>query len=295
MSARLIDGKAIAASLRARIGAATATLKAQSGIVPGLAVVLVGHDPASEVYVRNKGIAAREAGFHALEYRLPDNASEKDVLDRVRALNDDKAVHGILVQFPVPAQVRQEAILDALDSAKDVDGLTPANVGLLFSGRAGLVPCTPQGLLMLIREFMPEITGRHAVVVGRSILVGKPVAMLLLNENATVTVAHSRSKDLSTLCRSADILVAAVGRPEMIRGDWIKKGATVIDVGMNRIASDNGKTRLVGDVAFGEALEHAGAITPVPGGVGPMTIACLLRNTLIAACRQHAIALPTGV
>ncbi len=295
MSARLIDGKAFAAGLRARLGAAAATLKAAHGLVPGLAVVLVGQDPASEVYVRNKGIAAREVGFHALEFRLPESASEADVLSRVRALNDDPDVHGILVQFPVPAQVRQEAILDALKPEKDVDGLTPTNAGLLVSGRQGLVSCTPQGSMMLIGDVCADISGLHAVVVGRSILVGKPMATLLTNANATVTLAHSRTRDLAGICRSADILVAAVGRPEMVRGTWIKQGAIVIDVGMNRIALPDGKTRLTGDVVFGEAKEIAGAITPVPGGVGPMTIACLLRNTLIAACRQKRVAVPDAL
>lgn len=295
MSAALIDGKEFAAGLRRRIGAATTQLKAAHGFVPGLAVVLVGHDPASEVYVRNKGIAAREVGFHALEFKLPADASERDVLSRVAALNDDRDVHGILVQFPVPAQVRQEAILDALNPAKDVDGLTATNAGLLVAGRNGLVSCTPQGCMMLIADQRKDISGLHAVVVGRSILVGKPMATLLTNANATVTLAHSRTRDLAAVCRSADILVAAVGRPEMVRGDWVKKGAIVIDVGMNRIALPDGKTRLVGDVTFGEAKEVASAITPVPGGVGPMTIACLLRNTLIAACRQHGVEVPAGV
>lgn len=295
MSAALIDGKAFAAGLRGRLGVATAALKASHGFVPGLAVVLVGHDPASEVYVRNKGIAAREVGFHALEFKLPDDARESDVLARVAALNDDPAVHGILVQFPVPKQVRQEAVLDALKPEKDVDGLTATNAGLLVAGRDGLVSCTPQGSMMLIADQRADISGLHAVVVGRSILVGKPMATLLTNANATVTLAHSRTRDLAAVCRSADILVAAVGRPEMVRGDWVKPGAIVIDVGMNRIALPDGKTRLVGDVAFNEAKEIASAITPVPGGVGPMTIACLLRNTLIAACRQRGVAVPEAV
>lgn len=292
MSATIIDGKAFAGRLRARIAAETEKLKAARGIVPGLAVVLVGEDPASEVYVRNKGRAAREAGFHSLEFRLPADASEQDVLARVRALNDDPAVHGVLVQFPVPKQIRQEAILDAIDPKKDVDGLTPLNAGLLAAGRAALKPCTPLGAMMLLEHTLGDLAGRSALVIGRSLLVGKPMAQLLIAADATVTVAHSRTRDLPRLAREAEVLVAAIGRPEFVRGDWIRPGATVIDVGITRIDAGAGKTKLVGDVAFAEAVEMARAITPVPGGVGAMTVACLLRNTLVAAALQAGIALP---
>ena len=295
MSADLIDGKATAAALRARVKDAAAALKAAHGVTVGLGVILVGDDPASEVYVRNKGIAARELGFHAVEVKMPATASEAEVLAEVRRLNDDPAVHGFLVQFPTPAQVRQTAVIDTIDPAKDVDGLTPVNAGLLVSGREGLVPCTPFGSVLLAKQARGDLSGLDALVIGRSILVGKPVAQLLVNENCTVTMAHSRTRDLAALCRKADLVVAAIGKPGFVRGDWIKPGATVIDVGINRIDAGNGKTRLVGDVAFGEAKEVAGAITPVPGGVGPMTIACLMRNALVAAHRQNGLAAPAGL
>lgn len=290
--ARRIDGKAFAAGLRERIKSAAEAFSARSGVRPGLTVVLVGDDPASHVYVKNKGIAAREVGFDSQEVRLPATTAQSALLAVIRRLNADPSVHGILVQFPLPSHLSQEAVLDALDPAKDVDGLTPLNTGLLASGRPGLVPCTPQGCLMLIQDQGVKLAGLSALVIGRSILVGKPVAQLLLAENCTVTVAHSRSADLGGLSRKADILVAAAGRTHLVRGDWIKPGAIVIDVGMNRIDGPDGKSRLTGDVAFDEAERVASAITPVPGGVGPMTIACLLRNTLIAAARQTGAAQP---
>ena len=294
MSAQLIDGKQIAADLRARIGTAVADLKAAHGKVPGLAVVLVGEDAASQVYVRNKGIATKEAGMVSLEFKLPAETPEEALLDKVRELNADPDVNGILVQFPVPQQISQQAVIDTIDAAKDVDGLNPLNAGRLVSGLEALTPCTPTGSVILAKQTLAKVggdlTGKHAVVIGRSNLVGKPVAQLLLNENCTVTIAHSRTADLPAVCRTADILVAAVGIPEMVKGDWVKPGACVIDVGINRIAAPErgeGKTRLVGDVDFAAASELAAHITPVPGGVGPMTIACLLKNTLTAFCRQN--------
>jgi methylenetetrahydrofolate dehydrogenase (NADP+)/methenyltetrahydrofolate cyclohydrolase len=290
--ANRIDGKAFAAGLRGRIKTATDAFVSSAGSRPGLTVVLVGDDPASHVYVKNKGVAAREVGFDSHEVRLPATVAQAELLSVIRRLNSDPSVHGILVQFPLPAHLSQEAVLDTLDPAKDVDGLTPLNTGLLASGRAGLVPCTPQGCLMLIQDQGVKLSGLSALVIGRSILVGKPVAQLLLAENCTVTIAHSRSADLAGLARKADILVAAVGRAHLVRGDWVKPGAIVIDVGMNRIDGADGKSKLTGDVAFEEAERAAAAITPVPGGVGPMTIACLLRNTLIAAARQTGHAVP---
>jgi len=290
MTAHKIDGKEVAAALRGRIGAAVSHLQEQHGKTPGLAVVLVGEDAASQVYVKNKGIATKEAGMNSLEFRLPEDTPEEVLLDQVRALNAEPDVNGILVQFPVPAQISQQNVIDTIDAAKDVDGLNPANAGRLVSGLAALTPCTPLGSVILAKETLGDLSGKHAVVIGRSNLVGKPVAQLLLNENCTVTMAHSRTADLPSLCRQADILVAAVGIPEMVKGDWVKPGATVIDVGINRIDAPErgaGKTRLVGDVAYAEAAEVAAHITPVPGGVGPMTIACLLRNTLTAFCRQN--------
>ena len=302
MTADLIDGKKIAGALRAQIATRVGVLKSDHNLTPGLAVVLVGEDPASQVYVRNKGIATKEVGMNSLEFRLPADTSQEALLDKVRALNNDPEVHGILVQFPVPEQISQQAVIDTISPEKDVDGLHPVNAGRLASGHltgvgAALVPCTPQGSVLLARAALGDLTGAHAVVVGRSNLVGKPVAQLLLGENCTVSIAHSRTHDLPDLCRNADILVAAVGIAEMVRGDWVKPGACVIDVGINRVTApekgldDAGqpKTKLVGDVAFGEAAEVARHITPVPGGVGPMTIACLLRNTLTAACRQAGI------
>ena len=291
--AKTIDGKAFAADLRARVTAQTAKLKAYHGITPGLAAVLVGEDPASQVYIRNKNKQTVETGMNSLGETLPVDTSESDLLAVVETLNTDPAVHGILVQLPLPDQINPHAVIDAIDPAKDVDGFHLRNVGLLATGRGGMVPCTPLGCLMMLEDRLGDLTGLNAVIVGRSNIVGKPMAQLLLGANCTVTIAHSRTRDLPAMCRSADILIAAVGRPKMIKGDWVKPGATVIDVGINRVpAAEEGKYRLVGDVAFDEAIENAAAITPVPGGVGPMTIACLLRNTLVAACRQNGIDVP---
>ena len=291
--AKTIDGKAFAANLRARVTAQTAKLKAYHGITPGLAAVLVGEDPASQVYIRNKNKQTVETGMNSLGETLSVNTSESDLLAVVETLNTDPAVHGILVQLPLPDQINPHAVIDAIDPEKDVDGFHLRNVGLLATGRGGMVPCTPLGCLMMLEDRLGDLTGLNAVIVGRSNIVGKPMAQLLLGANCTVTIAHSRTRDLPAMCRSADILIAAVGRPQMIKGDWVKPGATVIDVGINRVpAAEEGKYRLVGDVAFDEAIENAAAITPVPGGVGPMTIACLLRNTLVAACRQNGIDVP---
>ena len=290
---RLIDGKARAAGLRAAVAAAAAALKAQHGIVPGLCAVLVGEDPASQVYVRSKGKATIEAGLASFEHKLPASASEAELLALIARLNADDTVDGILVQLPLPPQINPQRVIDAIDPAKDVDGFHPENVGRLWSGSTSLVPCTPYGCLMLLREAIPSLAGAEAVVLGRSNIVGKPMAALLLGESCTVTVAHSKSHDLPAIARRADILIAAVGKPELVRGDWIKPGAVVIDVGINRVATADGKSRLVGDVAFDEAQGIAGAITPVPGGVGPMTIACLLRNTLLAACRRRGLTEPS--
>lgn len=292
MTAKIIDGKAFAASLRARVAEEAASLKQKHGLVPGLATVLVGNDPASEVYVRNKNKTAEQLGFKSVHVHLPARASEAEVLDVVRALNADASIHGILVQMPLPRQVREEAVLDTLDPAKDVDALTPTNAGLLMSGRAHLVSCTPMGVMMLLRGTVGDIAGADVLVIGRSLLFGKPAAQLLLAANATVTTAHSKTRDLPDKCRKADILVAAIGKPEFLRGDWVKPGAAVIDVGINRIDAGGGKTRLVGDVAYEEAAQVAGWITPVPGGVGAMTIVCLMRNTLIAACAQAKLQAP---
>ncbi len=292
MSAKIIDGKAFAARLRAQVEAETAQLKKEHGVTPGLATVLVGNDPASEVYIRNKNKTAEAIGFNSVHHHLPENASENDVLSLVKSLNADKAVHGILVQMPLPKQVREAAVLDTLDPAKDVDALTPTNAGLLLSGRAHLVSCTPMGVMMLLKEFVGDVAGADALVIGRSLLFGKPAAQLLLAANATVTMAHSRTRDLPAVARRADILVAAIGKPEFVRGDWVKPGATVIDVGINRVDAGGGKTRIVGDVAYDEAAKVAGAITPVPGGVGAMTIVCLMRNTLIAAAHQNRLTPP---
>jgi len=282
-----IDGKGFAAGLRARIAAEVAGFRAEAGYVPGLAVVLVGEDPASHVYVRNKAAQTLEAGMASFEHRLPADTPQEALLDLVARLNADPAVHGILVQLPLPAQIDTHLVLAAIDPAKDVDGFHVVNAGRLAVGLDALVPCTPLGCIMLLKHTLGALSGLKAVVVGRSNIVGKPAAQLLLKEDCTVTIAHSRTRDLPGECRTADILVAAVGRPRMVRGDWIKPGATVIDVGINRIPAENGKTRLVGDVAYDEAQGIAAHITPVPGGVGPMTIACLLQNTLTAARRQR--------
>jgi methylenetetrahydrofolate dehydrogenase (NADP+)/methenyltetrahydrofolate cyclohydrolase len=292
MSATVIDGKAFAAKLRAQIESETAALKRDHGITPGLATVLVGNDPASEVYIRNKNKTADAIGFNSIHHHLPGSASEAEVLSLVKSLNADKAVNGILVQMPLPKQVREAAVLDTLDPAKDVDALTPANAGLLLSGRAHLVSCTPVGVMMLLKEYVGDIAGMDALVIGRSLLFGKPAAQLLLAANATVTMAHSRTRDLPAVARRADILVAAIGKPNFVRGDWVKPGATVIDVGINRVDAGDGKYKIVGDVAYEEAAKVAGAITPVPGGVGAMTIVCLMRNTLIAAALQNGLTPP---
>jgi methylenetetrahydrofolate dehydrogenase (NADP+) / methenyltetrahydrofolate cyclohydrolase len=284
MTARIIDGKAIAAELRGRVAAEVIRIKRDHGLTPGLAVVLVGNDPASEVYVRSKHKQTQDAGMASFEHRLPADVAQDDLLALIARLNRDPAVHGILVQLPLPKSINTEAIINAIDPAKDVDGLHPENAGRLAGGFAALSPCTPLGCIILSRSVHASLEGMNAIVIGRSNLVGRPLLQLLLNENATVTIAHSRSRDLPKLCRQADLVYAAVGKPEMVRGDWIKPGATVIDVGINRIPAAEGKTRLVGDVAFKEAAEVAGAITPVPGGVGPMTVVCLLVNTLRAAC-----------
>jgi methylenetetrahydrofolate dehydrogenase (NADP+)/methenyltetrahydrofolate cyclohydrolase len=295
MTAEIIDGKAFAEGVRARVGTAVATLKEKHGITPGLAVVLVGEDPASQVYVRNKGKQTVEAGMESLEFRMDASTDEKTLLAKVRELNADPAINGILVQLPLPDQIDAEKVLATIDPDKDVDGFHVVNVGRLATGSAGaLVPCTPLGCLLMLQDrFGPGgLAGKKAVVVGRSNIVGKPMFHLLLQESCTVTVAHSKTDDLPAVCREADILVAAVGRPGMIKADWIKPGATVIDVGINRIPKDDGKTRLVGDVDTEAAKAVAGAITPVPGGVGPMTIACLLRNTVTACCRQNGVDAP---
>ncbi|MEM9617814.1 MAG: bifunctional methylenetetrahydrofolate dehydrogenase/methenyltetrahydrofolate cyclohydrolase FolD [Pseudomonadota bacterium] len=291
MTADLIDGKAVAAALRETIAGAVAKMKADGDVQPALAVVLVGDDPASQVYVRNKGVATHKAGMRSIEHRLPAHAAQDDVIALVRDLNADNDVDGILVQLPLPDHIDSSLVINEIDPSKDVDGLTEANAGRLMLGKEGLVPCTPQGSVILAKSVRDSLSGLHAVVVGRSILVGKPLAMLLLAENCTVTMAHSRTQDLAAVCREADIICAAVGRARLVKGDWIKEGATVIDVGINRI-EEGGKSRLVGDVDFDAAKTRAGAITPVPGGVGPMTIACLLRNTVIAAARRRGLPAP---
>jgi len=294
--ARIIDGKVHAEALRERVRAEVARLKADHGLQPGLAVVLVGDDAASQIYVRSKGEQSRAAGMHSVTHRLGGDASQAEVVALVKALGDDPAIHGILIQLPLPPAIDAGAVLAVLDPEKDVDGLTVVNAGRLAVGRAVLTPCTPLGCLILLRETLGDLTGSHAVVVGRSVLVGRPLAQLLLGADCTVTIAHSRTRDLAALCRQGDILVAAVGRPEMVRGDWVKAGAAVIDVGINRVPfrdpvkAAQGKTKVVGDVAFAEVSQVAGWITPVPGGVGLMTVACLMDNTLTAAKRLNGLA-----
>ena len=294
MPAATIDGKAFAEGLRRRIAGETATLARDNRIVPGLAVVLVGENPASQVYVKSKSKQALEAGIKAFDRKLPETASQADLLAVVRELNADPAVHGILVQLPLPKQIQSDAILRAIDPAKDVDGFHPMNVGYLASGQMShaFVPCTPLGCLLMLKSRLGDLSSADAVVIGRSNIVGKPMAQLLLQANCTVTVAHSRTREIEKVCKRADILVAAVGIPEFVKGKWIKRGATVIDVGINRVPGADGKSRIVGDVATAEAIMVAGAITPVPGGVGPMTIACLLANTVTAACRAKGITAP---
>lgn len=292
MTARIIDGNAIAAELRAEVTAEVARLARAHKLTPGLAVVLVGDDPASSIYVRNKVRRTAEAGVRSSDHRLPANVSEADLLETIGRLNADPLVHGILVQLPLPRHLDAGRVIRTINPAKDVDGLHPVTVGQLASGMPTLVPCTPLACILLAKRVHESLAGLEAVVVGRSNIVGKPVAQLLLAEDATVTVAHSKTRDLPAVCRRADLLIAAVGRPELVRGDWIKPGATVLDVGINRLPGEGGKARLVGDVAFAEAVDVAGAITPVPGGVGPMTIACVLVNTVRAACAQAGLPVP---
>jgi methylenetetrahydrofolate dehydrogenase (NADP+)/methenyltetrahydrofolate cyclohydrolase len=292
MTARIIDGKAIASELRARVAAEVARVRRDNGITPGLAVVLVGSDPASQIYVRSKQKQTQDAGMASFEHVLPGDVAQDELLALIARLNRDSRVHGILVQLPLPKSLHTETVINAIDPAKDVDGLHPNNAGRLAGGFAALSPCTPLGCIILTRSVHASLEGMNAIIIGRSNLVGRPLLQLLLNENATVTIAHSRSRDLPRLCARADLVYAAVGRAEMVRGDWIKPGATVIDVGINRLPAADGKTRLVGDVAFAEAMNVAGAITPVPGGVGPMTVACLLVNTLRAACAIHGLPKP---
>jgi methylenetetrahydrofolate dehydrogenase (NADP+)/methenyltetrahydrofolate cyclohydrolase len=282
-SARIIDGKAIAEALRREVAAGVAQLKRERGLTPGLAVVLLGEDAASRVYVRTKSKATRDAGMASIEHTLPAETSQAALLALIGELNRRTDVHGILVQLPLPKHIDAAAVIEAIEPAKDVDGFHPINVGRLASGASALAPCTPTGCLLLAKSVRPDLTGVEAVVIGRSNIVGKPMAQLLLNENCTVTIAHSRTRDLPSVVRRAELVVAAVGRPELVRGSWIKPGAIVIDVGIQRVAGADGNSRLIGDVAFAEAAQVAGAITPVPGGVGPMTVACLLRNTLAAA------------
>jgi len=295
MTAKIIDGKAAAAKVRARVAEIAAEFARKAGRQPGLATVLVGEDPASAVYVRSKGKATSEAGMASFSHKLPDTTSETELLDLVDQLNRDDSVDGILVQLPLPQQIDASRVIAAIDPAKDVDGFHPMNAGRLATGLEALVPCTPFGCLYLLKQELGSIAGKEAVVIGRSNIVGKPMALLLIGESATVTVAHSRTKHLPDVVRRADIVVAAVGRPEMVKGDWIKPGATVIDVGINRVPTEDGRSRLVGDVDFAGASERAGAITPVPGGVGPMTIAMLLRNTVVAAHRRAGLSDPEEV
>jgi len=292
MTARIIDGKVIAAELRARVADEVARVKREHGLIPGLAVVLVGNDPASEVYVRSKHKQTQAAGMASFEHVLPADVAQNELLALIAKLNRDPAVHGILVQLPLPKSIHTETVINAVDPAKDVDGLHPNNAGRLAGGFAALSPCTPLGCIILARSVHASLEGMNAIVIGRSNLVGRPLVQLLLNENATVTIAHSRSRNLPKLCARADLVYAAVGKPEMVRGDWIKPGATVIDVGINRVPGQGGKSTLVGDVNFAEASQIAGAITPVPGGVGPMTIACLMVNTMRAACAIAGLPAP---
>ena len=293
--ATIIDGKAFAANVRAQVAAHVTALKADHGITPGLAVVLVGEDPASQVYVRSKGKQTVEAGMKSVEEKLPADTSQDDLLAVINRLNADDSIHGILVQLPLPDHLDSNMVINTIDPAKDVDGFHISNVGLLGTGQKSMVPCTPLGCLMLLRDHHGSLSGKNAVVLGRSNIVGKPMAQLLLNDSCTVTIAHSRTQNIETIVRAADIVVAAVGRSEMVPGSWIKPGATIIDVGINRIELKDGTKKLVGDVDYKDCLPVAGAITPVPGGVGPMTIACLLANTLTACCRANGIKEPEGL
>ncbi len=295
MSAQIIDGKAFAAKVRGQVAEHVTRIKEENGITPGLAVVLVGEDPASQVYVRSKGKQTVDAGMNSYEYKLDADTSQDDLLKLIADLNADKDVHGILVQLPLPKHLNEDLVINSIAPEKDVDGFHISNVGLLGTGQKSMVPCTPLGCLMMLRDYHGSLSGMNAVVIGRSNIVGKPMAQLLLGDSCTVTIAHSRTKDLPAVVRGADIVVAAVGRPEMVPGDWIKPGATVIDVGINRIDKPEGGTRLVGDVDYASCAEVAGAITPVPGGVGPMTIACLLANTVTACCRINGLVEPEGL
>ena len=298
MTAQIIDGKAFAARVREKVAGHVARLKEEHGIVPGLAVVLVGEDPASQVYVRSKGKQTVEVGMNSYEHKLDADAAQEDLLGLIEQLNNDPAVHGILVQLPLPGHLDEDLVINAIDPAKDVDGFHISNVGLLGTGQKSMVPCTPLGCLMMLRDHLGSLSGLNAVVIGRSNIVGKPMAQLLLGDSCTVTIAHSRTRDIQEVTGRADIVIAAVGRPEMVTGAWIKPGATVIDVGINRIDAPEkgeGKTRLVGDCDYESCAEVAGAITPVPGGVGPMTIACLLANTVTASCRANGLSEPEGL
>ena len=295
MTAHLIDGKAFAAKVRGQVAEHVTKIKEEHNKIPGLAVVLVGEDPASQVYVRSKGKQTAEVGMNSYEHKLPADTSEADLLALLDQLNSDANVHGILVQLPLPKHLNEDLIINSIDPAKDVDGFHISNVGRLGTGQKSMVPCTPLGCLMMLREHHGSLSGKNAVVIGRSNIVGKPMAQLLLNDSCTVTIAHSRTQNIQEVTRQADIVVAAVGRPEMVTGDWIRDGATVIDVGINRIDKPDGGTRLVGDCDFASCAEKAGAITPVPGGVGPMTIACLLANTLTAFCRANGLSEPEGL
>lgn len=279
MTAKIIDGKAFAAKIREQVKEDVAKLKEKTGKIPGLAVILVGDDPASEIYVRNKGKQTIEAGMASFEFKMPESITQQELIEKIHELNADQHVHGILVQLPLPKRINEAAVINTISPLKDVDGFNVQNTGLLVTGQKAMVPCTPLGCIIMLKDYIDDLSGLNAVVIGRSNIVGKPMASLLLNESCTVTVVHSKTKNIEEICRNADIIVAAVGKPKMIKGDWIKKGATIIDVGINRIEI-GGKKKLVGDVDFDEAINIAGAITPVPGGVGPMTIACLLKNTV---------------
>ena len=292
MVAQIIDGKLFSRKLRDRVAEHVNALKKENNVTPGLAVVLVGEDPASQVYVRSKGKQTIEAGMNSYEHRLSENTSEEDLLELVNRLNDDNEVHGILVQLPLPEHINEDAVINAIDPVKDVDGFHISNVGLLATGQKSMVPCTPLGCLLMLKDFHGSLAGMDAVIIGRSNIVGKPMAQLLLNESCTVSITHSKTRNLEEVVGRADIIIAAVGKPEMVKGDWIKPGATLIDVGINRVEENDGGKRLVGDAEFSSCSKIAGALTPVPGGVGPMTIACLLVNTLVACCRKHRLSEP---
>ena len=292
MVAQIIDGKLFSRKLRDQVAEHVTALKRENNVTPGLAVVLVGEDPASQVYVRSKGKQTIEAGMNSYEHKLSADTSEADLLELVNRLNEDKDVHGILVQLPLPEHINEDAVINAIDPEKDVDGFHISNVGLLATGQKSMVPCTPLGCLLMLKEFHGSLAGMDAVIIGRSNIVGKPMAQLLLNESCTVSITHSKTKNIEKVVGRADIIIAAVGRPEMVKGDWIKPGATLIDVGINRVEENDGGKRLVGDAEFSSCSKFAGALTPVPGGVGPMTIACLLVNTLVACCRKHRLSEP---